>query len=103
MEAQPPPDASVARGPWKTRYEDLRRHVLDGHAANGRWGLALFIRQGLVAWMQAWPGCSPAGSASADPMPRRIADRPSLPSNLRSQITSVLVNMLLGDQRRVFA
>ena len=40
-----------------TRYEDLRRHVIDcggGH----RLGLALFHREGMKAWLDAWSSCT---------------------------------------------
>jgi hypothetical protein len=103
MEAQPLLNASVACGPWTTRYEDLRRHVLDGCAANSHWGVALFIRQGLAAWMEAWPKCTVPAPPNEPLISQHIADPPSLPSDLRSQITSVLVNMVLGGQQEVFA
>jgi len=38
------------------RYEDLRRTARDeAGSANSSWGLALFLRRGLSAWMHAWP------------------------------------------------
>ena len=35
------------------RYEDLRQHVTD-HGGGHRLGLALFHREGLKAWLEAW-------------------------------------------------
>lgn len=40
-----------------TRYEDLRRHVID-HAGGHRLGLALFHREGMKAWLDAWSSCT---------------------------------------------
>ena len=35
-------------------YEDLRRQVLEGSPSQRGLGLALLLRQGMVAWMKAW-------------------------------------------------
>jgi hypothetical protein len=40
-----------------TRYEDLRRHVI-GHGGGHRLGLALFHREGMKAWLDAWSICA---------------------------------------------
>ncbi len=41
---------------WAHRYEQLRGLAVDGATSAGRrGGLALVMRQGLVAWMRAWP------------------------------------------------
>jgi hypothetical protein len=37
---------------WSARYEQLRAGWL---AHKLTWGQALFIRQGMAAWMRAWP------------------------------------------------
>jgi hypothetical protein len=39
------------------RYEDLRRHVMD-HGGGHRLGLALFHREGMKAWLDAWSSCT---------------------------------------------
>jgi len=39
------------------RYEDLRRQVI-GHAGGHRLGLALFHREGMKAWLDAWSTCT---------------------------------------------
>jgi hypothetical protein len=54
-----------------TRYEDLRRHVI-GDGGGHRLGLALFHREGMKAWLDAWSTCTtgdarPLRDASADP------------------------------------
>jgi hypothetical protein len=54
-----------------TRYEDLRRHVI-GHGGGHRLGLALFHREGMKAWLDAWSTCTtrdarPLRDSSGDP------------------------------------
>lgn len=39
------------------RYEDLRHHVI-GHGGGHRLGLALFQREGMKAWLDAWSTCT---------------------------------------------
>jgi len=39
------------------RYEDLRQHVID-HGGGHRLGLALFHREGMKAWLDAWSSCT---------------------------------------------
>ena len=53
------------------RYEDLRRHVIS-HTGGHRLGLALFQREGMKAWLDAWSTCTtrearPLRDASDDP------------------------------------
>ena len=38
------------------RYEDLRLQVI-GHGSGHRLGLALFQREGMKAWLDAWSTC----------------------------------------------
>jgi hypothetical protein len=40
------------------RYEDLRHEVID-HRSGHRLGLALFHREGMKAWLDAWSTCTP--------------------------------------------
>jgi hypothetical protein len=40
-----------------TRYEDLRQLVI-GHGGGHRLGLALFHREGMKAWLEAWSTCT---------------------------------------------
>lgn len=36
------------------RYEQLRRHALDGDGQGWRLGLALLHRRGVAGWLRAW-------------------------------------------------
>ena len=89
---------------WTTRYEDLRRQVVEEHRQLDRGaGLALLVQRGVAAWMQAWPeGIAPLpprgvplDSANAVP-----AEPICLPGDLRHQMTLILANMVLGHQER---
>ena len=54
-----------------TRYEDLRCQVM-GHGGGHRLGVALFHREGMKAWLDAWSTCT-----TRDARPRReVSDDP---------------------------
>jgi len=83
-------------------YEDLRRGkpLKDGGAAQG---LALFLRDGMMAWMHAWMSVM-----EAEKSPQQAAFSPLesaahvaagdhlLPAEMYPQITSILTNMALS-------
>jgi hypothetical protein len=56
------PDALV------DRYEQLRRHALDGDGQGWRLGLALLHRRGVAGWLRAWDDL-PAAPPAAAPTP----------------------------------
>jgi len=100
----------VPTAPWTTRYEDLRRRAHEeGGGTDVAWGLALFLRQGLVAWMQAWPAPA-AGAAYLSPValamsPVSPSVLPSsswaLPADLTRQLVPVLARMILAQPGRL--
>jgi hypothetical protein len=59
-------------------------------------GLALFVRRGMTAWMQAWSECAPR----IDPGTRaeQGVDE-TIPAGLRSQIATLLAGMILCLQQ----
>ncbi len=64
MPSEPPASAHAAR------YEKLRSQAIDGQAQVARYGLAVMLRQGMAAWMDAWsklpqPSSSPSVSAES--------------------------------------
>ena len=76
---------------WNDRYESLRAAWL---ARSAGWGQALFLQQGLVAWMQAWPlehGPLPAPLSESR---KEIADY-QFTDDLERQVTGELVNIIL--------
>jgi hypothetical protein len=68
------------------------------------WGRALVIRQGLVAWMDAWPRqpavVIPAATRATTPTGTGAA---VLPADLRPQAIHILVNMILARRPEVLA
>lgn len=88
---------------WTARYEQLRQQALEQGERGPGWGLALFLRRGLVAWMRAWPPRSSAqprreGAAREEPEERIRAS-----TELRQEVVLVLVDMLLHKQEEVCA
>ena len=55
-----PAAATLASAEIVVRYEDLRRHIIEGVGSRPRLGLAVVLREGLAAWMTV---CAPAASA----------------------------------------
>lgn len=89
-------------GRWTARYEDLRRQVLE-EPTGGGWGRSLFVRRGLLAWMEAWPPDSGSDESGTPGMPAVTAgptttETPPLSSGLYQEMTRVLVEMILGGK-----
>jgi hypothetical protein len=88
------PRADVGPAPPLTEgYEVLREAVLAGRA--GGLGLALFLREGMAAWMRAWDGPRPGARVAAPP--RRGSDAPA--GGAHGAIVSVLAEMALSTYR----
>ena len=86
---------SITAQEWAARYEQLRRDALNqGSGVPSGIGLAVFLRQGLRAWMRA---CSrvvtPSVSQFAQPAPVS-----SMPFDVRTQTVLILAGMLLGNR-----
>ena len=73
---------------WNDRYESLRA-AWAAHAAG--WGQALFLRQGSVAWMKAWP--VEGGVRACDSHAQEVIDPGELTSELEREVTGELVNI----------
>ena len=85
------------------RYEDLRRSAREGISSiSGSWGLTLFVRQGLAAWMHAWP--RQMGDDPPIPEPT-LPSVPSsaLPTSLSGQLVTVLANMIFTARQEALA
>ncbi|MBV8415100.1 MAG: hypothetical protein JO251_07815 [Verrucomicrobia bacterium] len=84
---------------WTRRYEQLREQVLAGDSsiATDCRGLALLIRQGVIAWMRAWhdPLCRCAANTAlgAEALPMRLTE------TWQQEATRLLVNMALSYLR----
>ena len=62
-------------------------------------GLALFLRSGMTAWMQAWSECTSVESETRS----APDDKETVPVELRSQLTSLLAGMILSLQQEATA
>jgi hypothetical protein len=79
---------------WVTRYEQLRNDVLSD-AIGGSFGLILFLRQGMSAWLRS---CGYA--LTPVPAPAEKSIQPwkavtSLPGGVRAQAAIILAGILL--------
>jgi hypothetical protein len=73
-----------------------------GKTTSGGQGLslALFLRRGMTAWMQAWSECS----ANAEPEMRSVpGGNETIPVEMRSQLSSLLTGMILSLQQEAIA
>ncbi len=82
------------------RYEALRCHALEPHHAPvARDGLAVLLRRGVAAWMDAW-------SRLPAPAVRTVQDerqRPPLPVDTSAEVVRLLAALALGHLREVHA
>jgi hypothetical protein len=77
------------------RYEELRGVALGTTApVHGR-GLALILRRGMVAWMQAWSECAPAASTRVQP---RVPRAEAIP---RPEVVALLTEMAISAASEV--
>jgi hypothetical protein len=79
------------------QYEQLRREATSHseHGGEGL-GLALFLRRGMTAWMQAWSQCTEQVPPAAHPQPATAA---IVPIDLRTQIATLLAGIILGPRQ----
>ena len=87
---------------WTVRYEQLRQQALDQGGGRPGWGLTLFLRRGLVAWMRAW-----AQTPSLEPRSEQVKreepeEKVHLSAELHDDVVSVWVNMVLHKQEEVW-
>lgn len=80
-------------------YEQMRGTVMDP-LSNGLvtlQGLALFLRQGMAAWMGAWSTSAPAQEPdrAAPPTP------PPLPQSIQAQLAMILAGMILSQRQEI--
>ncbi|PYX86413.1 MAG: hypothetical protein DMG70_00780 [Acidobacteria bacterium] len=81
------------------QYEQLRRQATRGAGNGGQGlGLALFLRSGMAAWMQAWSQCVSGVRASTSSQPTTMT---SAPIDVRAQIATLLAGIILNLQPEV--
>jgi hypothetical protein len=102
---KPPSAAPVSHdGGLVERYEELRRQFLEHCGAQAQaqaqaQGLALFMRRGMGAWMQAWSQCA-APSSRLPPAP---SGQQTCPVQLHAQVAALLVDMVLLARQEILA
>jgi len=75
-------------------YEQLRHDAMSRSFSGGRGlGLALFLRSGMTAWMQAWSECA----VKVEPETNCVFGRHEVvPVDMRWQLTSLLAGIILS-------
>lgn len=94
---------TASRETWSARYERLRAGWL---AQELSWGQALLIRQGMAAWMQAWPAAEPSASAMSTDAVRvtSVTSQPiALAGELQRQLARELANLILHRRQEATA
>ncbi len=94
--------STASREAWSIRYEHLRAGWPVQELA---WGQALFVRQGMAAWMEA---CSAAELADWAPRPGSVVPELAPPpvalgGGLQRQLTRELANLILHCQQEASA
>jgi hypothetical protein len=86
---------SITAQQWAVRYEQLRSDALNRcSGVSSGIGLAVFLRQGLTAWMRACGSVHrPSVTQVAHPAPVGL-----LPFDVRTQTVLILAGMLLGNR-----
>lgn len=77
------------------RYEELRAGVLDGSSGPAL-GLAILLRRGMVAWLQALESCV---NGAPEKFPAATQSPVMLPANTRGEIVRILAGIALGSAR----
>ena len=81
------------------RYEDLRRRVIEEAVRLPQGlGVAVLVRQGLAAWMQAQPK-----EAACHFTPPAIHEPARLPAGLYEDVTQLLVDMIFHHRQEALA
>ena len=86
---------SIPQQEWVARYEQLRSDALSrGQGISTGFGLTLFLRHGMVAWMRAC-SCAVTPPAYVSAPPNSVS---SLPCDVRAQAVLILSGILLGNK-----
>jgi hypothetical protein len=88
---------SSSRDDLVARYERLRRDALGAPSSGGEgFGLALFLRRGMTAWIEAWLECT----CRTEPATRSEPGvDETIPTDTRAQLTALLAGMILCVQQ----
>jgi hypothetical protein len=76
-----------------TRYEEVRRQVMEQQTFGCRLGLAVLLHSGVAAWIDAWRSCT---TPPASP-PQSPPTKSELSNEVDAEVVHVLANMALGN------
>jgi hypothetical protein len=76
----------------RDRYEELRQYVTEKSAVCRGFGLVLFLREGMAAWMHM---CAEAASISPPLLKSDTSVSPALFGDIRAEAAGILVTMAL--------
>ena len=85
------PTQCVAGKDWVAPYEALRKDVLS-HVTGAGFGLIVFLRQGMTAWMRACADITVAPTPARESIQQAIT---CLPGGVRSQAAVILAGIIL--------
>ncbi|MFH0903124.1 MAG: hypothetical protein V2A73_21045 [Pseudomonadota bacterium] len=77
-----------------TRYEEIRRQVMEQHTFGCRLGLAVLLHSGVAAWIDAWRSCT---TLSTSPPQPPQADASDLSNEVDAEVVHVLANIALNN------
>ena len=80
------------------RYEELRDLALLRQRSFWSLGLALFLRRGMVAWMNAWKDWSPPEKLAPE---KEIPTGMKIPNRIQEHIVMELVTMTINGRREI--
>ena len=82
------------------QYESLRLQVVDQQGApyERNLGLALFIRQGMLAWIQVCHQCTPANSTA-----KKATQTPVFAYGATSEMIKIMANITLCNLQEVLS
>jgi len=78
------------------QYEQLRRDATRSQPGGEGLGLALFLRRGMTAWIQAWSQCTAGVAPNAHPQP---VTPTAVPMDVQRQIATLLAGIILSLQQ----
>ncbi|RKX58736.1 MAG: hypothetical protein DRP37_07595 [Thermodesulfobacteriota bacterium] len=81
------------------RYEELRDLALSRQRSSWSLGLALFLRRGMAAWMNAWKDWLPPKRPAPD---KEILTRTKIPDGIQEHIIMGLVSMAINGRGEVW-
>jgi len=80
------------------RYEELRGLALSRQRSSWSLGLALFLRRGMVAWMNAWKNWTPSEKTAPE---KEIFTGIKIPNGIQEHIVMELVTMAINSRMEI--